>query len=329
MKKFFNKLCCLAVTGSVNEIGNDAYGSSTQMTNAQRRENLLVAENAKNTDTDNQCPGRYVVNSERQIVAREVVLARQDQNDIYEIDRLQNDRDQFTTVVDKTLLDSLTVELAESERVNEILLKKLYEKEEKMLASEKLYSCWQKSLRDEMEDYELDLFFEPFEEEWYSNNQFEYQYGARIADEDPLIRELRVVVDYDSRRTIYENMSFEELVRFVYGDPIEVDTDPDEEEFDISDVIDDGDDVEVDTGSDNDVSEDSDDEEFEVRDVMDDGDDGEEFEVDDDEDDDVNGEMGSIGIEFALIGNDKAAMIIFVVNLSLHSSSNHVKRREK
>ncbi|XP_066910420.1 ciliogenesis-associated TTC17-interacting protein-like [Clytia hemisphaerica] len=184
-----------------------------------------------------------------------------------------------------------------------------------MLANEKLYSCWQKSLveNDELEDYELDLFFQPFEEEWYSNNQFEYQYGVIDAEEDPLIRELGEV-NYDCRRTIYENMSFEELVRFVYGDSIEVDSDPDEEEYDVSDVMDDGGDVEVDADSDVDVN----------NDVSEDVDDDEEFEVDDDEDDDVDD-----GIEFALIGNDKAVMIIFVVNLSLHSSTNHVKRREK
>jgi len=113
-------------------------------------------------------------------------------------------------------------------------------------------------------------------------------------------------------------------------DDVSKDVDVDDDEYDVSDVMDDGDDVGVDADSDNDVSEDGDDdEEFEIRDVMNDGDDDEEFEVDDDEDDDVNGEMGSIGIEFALTGNDKSVMIIFVVNLSLHSSSNHVKRREK
>lgn len=73
-----------------------------------------------------------------------------------------------------------------------------------------------------------------------------------------------------------------------------------------------------------------DDEEYDVSDVMDDGDD-EEFDVDDDDEDDavdVGESLRSFGIEF-LIQNNKAIMITFAENLSLHSSSNHVKRREK
>jgi len=203
MKRFFKKICCLAVRSTVDQVEiDDAYGSSVQKTNAP------ISKYPFAKTFVGHFPGRCTVNSERCIVPSENVFTHQGQNkkDGEEVQTKMEDQPFY---LDKKLIDSLAIELAESEKVNEILLQKLYEKEEKLLASEKLYSCWQKSLveNDEMEDYSLDLFFQPSEEEWYSNNQFEYQYGVRIAEEDP-----------------YENMSFEELYRSVYGDPVEVDT---------------------------------------------------------------------------------------------------------